>query len=106
MQRLDNAAELKRNLMTVLLPDFYVRAREKVLRGQMTYVNAAFARLIEEVNRLIRQVITDHLMTLHLAGTGGASTGTRSARNISSGAGADPQCQVKRNARAGRHNPE
>jgi hypothetical protein len=65
---IDNAAELKRNLMTVLLPDFYVRAREKVLRSQMTYVNAAFARLIEEVNRLIRQVITDHLMTLHLAG--------------------------------------
>ncbi|HEX6175832.1 MAG TPA: hypothetical protein VF089_17610 [Candidatus Binatia bacterium] len=65
---IDNAAELKRNLMTVLLPDLYVRAREKVLRGQMTYVNAAFARLIEEVNRLIRQVITDHLMTLHLAG--------------------------------------
>ena len=64
----DNAAELKRNLMTALLPDLYVRAREKVLRGQMTYVNAAFARLIEEVNRLIRQVITDHLMTLHLAG--------------------------------------
>ena len=54
--------------MTVLLPDLYVRAREKVLRGQMTYVNAAFVRLIEEVNRLIRQVITDHLMTLHLAG--------------------------------------
>ena len=65
---IDNAAELKRNLMTVLLPDLYVRAREKVLRGQMTYVNAAFARLIEEVNSLIRQVITDHLMTLHLAG--------------------------------------
>ena len=65
---IDNAAELKRNLLTVLLPDLYVRAREKVLRGQMTYVNAAFARLIEEVNRLIRQVITDHLMTLHLAG--------------------------------------
>jgi hypothetical protein len=66
---LDNTAELKRNLMTVLLPDLYVRAREKVLRGQMTYVNAAFARLLEEVNRMIRQVITDHLMTLHLAGT-------------------------------------
>jgi hypothetical protein len=66
---IDNAAELKRNLMTVLLPDLYVRARGKVLRGQMAYVNATFARLIEEVNRLIRQVITDHLMTLHLAGT-------------------------------------
>jgi hypothetical protein len=66
---IDNAAELKRNFMTVLLPDFYVRAREKVLRGQMTYVHAAFARLIKEVNRLVRQVITDHLMTLHLAGT-------------------------------------
>ena len=66
---LDNGAEMKRNLMTVLLPDFYVRAREKVLRGQMPYLDVAFVRLIEEVNRLIRQVITDHLMTLHLAGT-------------------------------------
>ena len=65
---LDNAAELKRNLMTVLLPDFYVRAREKVLRGQTPYLDTAFARLIREVNRLIRQIITDHLMTLHLAG--------------------------------------
>jgi hypothetical protein len=66
---LDNTAELKRNLMTVLLPDFYVRARAKVLRDQTTYLDAAFARFIREVNRLIRQVITDHLMTLHLAGT-------------------------------------
>ena len=66
---LDNAAELKRNLMTVLLPDLYVRAREKMLRRQTPHLDAAFARLIEEVNRLIRQVITDHLMTLHLAGT-------------------------------------
>ena len=65
---LDNAAELKRNLMTVLLPDLYVRAREKVLRGHTPYLDAAFARLIGEVNRLIRRVITDHLMTLHLSG--------------------------------------
>jgi hypothetical protein len=63
---LDSAVELKRNLMTVLLPDFYVRAREKVLRDQTPYLDAAFARLIGEVNRLIRQVITDHLMMLHL----------------------------------------
>jgi hypothetical protein len=66
---LDNGAEMKRNLMTVLLPDFYVRARGKVLRGQTPYLDAAFVRLIGEVNRLIRRVITDHLMTLHLAGT-------------------------------------
>ena len=66
---LDNTAELKRNLMTVLLPDFYVRVRAKVLRDRTAYLDAAFARFIREVNRLIRQVITDHLMTLHLAGT-------------------------------------
>jgi len=66
---LDSAVELKRNLMTVLLPDFYVRARAKVLRGQMLYLDAAVARLIGEVNRLIRETITDHLMTLHLGGT-------------------------------------
>jgi hypothetical protein len=65
---LDNTAELKRNLMTVLLPDFYVRARAKLLWHQTAYLDAAFARFIREVNRLIRQVITDHLMTLHLAG--------------------------------------
>ena len=66
---LDSVVELKRNLMTVLLPDFYVRARAKVLRGQTLYVDAAVARLIGEVNRLIRETITDHLMTLHLGGT-------------------------------------
>ncbi len=66
---LDSAVELKRNLMTVLLPDFYVRAREKVLRGQTLYLDAAVARLIGEVNRLIREIITDHLMMLHLGGT-------------------------------------
>jgi hypothetical protein len=65
---LDNTAELKRNLMAVLLPEFYVRARAKVLRHQTAYFDAAFARFIREVNRLIREVITDHLMTLHLAG--------------------------------------
>ncbi|HUD00051.1 MAG TPA: hypothetical protein VMR88_16285 [Candidatus Polarisedimenticolaceae bacterium] len=52
--------------MTVLLPDFYVRAREKLLRDQTPYLDAALARLIGEVKRLIRQVITDHLMMLHL----------------------------------------
>jgi hypothetical protein len=66
---LENAAEMKRNLMTVLLPDFYVRARAKILRGQTPYLDTAFARFIREVNRLIRQVITDYLMTLHLPGT-------------------------------------
>jgi hypothetical protein len=65
---LDTTGELKRNLMTVLLPDFYMHARARVLPGQ-TYLDAVLARLIREVNRLIRQVITDHLMTLNLAGT-------------------------------------
>jgi hypothetical protein len=66
---LANAAELKSNLMTVLLPDLYIRSRAKLLPRQTPYLDTVFARLIREVNRLIRQVITDHLMTLHLAGT-------------------------------------
>jgi len=45
-----------------------IRAGAKLLRHQTSYFDPAFARFIREVNRLIREVITDHLMTLHLAG--------------------------------------
>lgn len=66
---LGDSAELKRNLLTLLLPDFYIRARARVLRNHQSYLDGVFDGLIREVNRLIRQVITDHLMTLHLSGT-------------------------------------
>ena len=66
---LGDSAELKRNLLTLLLPDFSVRARARVLRNHQSYLDGVFDGLIREVNRLIRQVITDHLMTLHLSGT-------------------------------------
>ena len=66
---LGDPAELKRHLLTLLLPDFYIRARAGVLRNHQSYLNGVFDGLIREVNRLIRQVITDHLMTLHLSST-------------------------------------
>ena len=40
-----------------------------LLRITNPYLDGVFDGLIREVNRLIRQVITDHLMTLHLSGT-------------------------------------
>jgi len=40
-----------------------------LLRRGTDDLDRVFARLIEAVNQLIRQVITDHLMTLHLSGT-------------------------------------
>jgi hypothetical protein len=40
-----------------------------VLRNHQSYLDGVFDGLIREVNRLIRQVITDHLMTLHLSST-------------------------------------
>ncbi|MGB7948525.1 MAG: hypothetical protein WCH75_12650 [Candidatus Binatia bacterium] len=64
---LENTLELKRNLGAILLPGFWLRARSRVL-GQRGPLDALFDRLIQAVNRLIRQVITDHLMTLHLPG--------------------------------------
>jgi len=66
---LGGGVELKRNLLTLLLPDFYIRARARLLRDHQSYLDAVLDRLIREVNRLIRQVITDHLMMLHLSGT-------------------------------------
>ena len=40
-----------------------------MLRNHQSYLDGVFDGLIREVNRLIRQVITDHLMTLHLSST-------------------------------------
>jgi hypothetical protein len=66
---LGDSSELRRHLLTLLLPDFYIRARARVLRNHQSYLDGGFDGLIREVNRLIRQVITDHLMTLHLSST-------------------------------------
>lgn len=65
---LDNAAEVKRKLLAVLLPDFLIGAAAHTLSAHDSRLDGLIARLVGEVNRLIRQVITDHLMTLHLSG--------------------------------------
>jgi hypothetical protein len=51
---LGDSAELKRNLLTFLLPDFYIRARARVLRNHQLYLDGVFDGLISEVSRLIR----------------------------------------------------
>ncbi len=66
---LGNTDELKRNLLTILVRSFSSRARAHPLLGDRPHLDAISAQLTQEVNRLIRQVITDHLMTLHLSGT-------------------------------------
>jgi hypothetical protein len=63
---LPNTGELKSHLLGVLLNGFSIRARSHSLRRRLD-LDLVFARLIEEVNRLIRQIITEHLMTLHLS---------------------------------------
>ena len=65
---LDNVAEVKRRLVPVLLPDFLVAATAHTLSAHSSRLHALIARLAAEANRLIRQVITEHLMTLHLSG--------------------------------------
>jgi hypothetical protein len=66
---LGDPAELKRHLLGLVLPGFYLRARARVLRDHQSFSDVLFDRLIQEMNRLVRQVITDHLMTLHLSAT-------------------------------------
>jgi len=65
---LGNAADLKRNLLTSLAPGFNRHSRWNALFDQTTNLDRVLAGLIEAVNRLIRQVVTEHLMTLHLPG--------------------------------------
>lgn len=66
---LGDPADLKRNLSSLVLPGFYLRARARLLRDRQALLDQVFDRLLRELNRLIRQVITDHLMTLHLSST-------------------------------------
>ena len=64
---LGDPAGLKQRLLAVFLPGFYLRARARLLRDHETFLDDIFARVVRETNRLIRQVITEHLMTLHIA---------------------------------------
>jgi hypothetical protein len=67
---LENAEQLKRNCLALLLPDIWTHAHPRVTDplGRGLSLDGTFDRLAREVNRLVRQVITEHLMTLHLAG--------------------------------------
>jgi hypothetical protein len=49
------------------LPGFYLRARARVLRDRPLLLNNAFDRLIDAANHLVRQIVTEHLMTLRLS---------------------------------------
>jgi hypothetical protein len=62
--------DLKRKLLTVLLRDFWIPAGDRLTRllDRDLPLDDAIDRLVRETNRLIRQVITAHLMTLHLPG--------------------------------------
>jgi len=64
---LGDPAELNQRLLAVLLPGFYLRARARLLREHETFLDDIFARVVHETNGLIRQVITEHLMTLHIS---------------------------------------
>jgi hypothetical protein len=64
---LGDSADLKQRLLAVFLPGFYLRARARLLRDHESFLDGVFARVAREVNRLIRQVITEHLMTLHIS---------------------------------------
>ncbi len=67
---LANSEELKRKLLEVLLPSFPVRTRQRLteLWGRKLPLDNVLDRFVQEMNRLIGQVITAHLMTLHLPG--------------------------------------
>jgi hypothetical protein len=66
---LSDSVELRRKLSSLVLPAYYLRARARVLGDRQSLLSSVFDRLIGEVNRLIRQVVTDHLMTLRLSAT-------------------------------------
>jgi hypothetical protein len=67
---LENPQEVKRKLVTLLLPDFWTPARDLLARllEHDLPLDGIVDRLVQETNRLIREVITAHLMTLHLPG--------------------------------------
>ena len=65
---LGNADDFKRNLLAALVPGLSRRFDWGALLDQATTLDRLCDGLIDAVNRLIRQVVTDHLMTLHLPG--------------------------------------
>lgn len=64
---LGDPAGVKTRLAQLVLPGFYLKARTRVLRDRPTLLDAAFERLIDACNGVIRQIVTDHLMTLCLS---------------------------------------
>jgi hypothetical protein len=67
---LANPEELKRKFLAILLPGFWIRARYRLtqLWSRRLPLDNVLDLLVQEMNRLIGQVITAHLMTLHLPG--------------------------------------
>jgi hypothetical protein len=61
------ATDLKHNLLNRLVPLSPLPAA--LLTRHTRRLDAVFVKFTAEVNRLIRQVITEHLMTLHLSST-------------------------------------
>lgn len=61
---LPNPEELKRKLLANLVSGFWIRSDLAQFSGRSLWLD----RLVHEINRLIGQVITEHLMTLHLPG--------------------------------------
>jgi hypothetical protein len=59
--------ELKRKILASLVPD--LKPHWSRLLNHQSDLDDLFERLIDVTNEIIRQVITDHLMTLHLSGT-------------------------------------
>jgi hypothetical protein len=64
----DNTIALKTELLAVLSKGLSVRARAHRLVHSRLDLERVLGRLIEAANRLIREIITEHLMTLHLPG--------------------------------------
>ena len=65
---LGTVEDLKRNLLSSLAPGFNRDSRLNAVLRRTTDLDRIFGGLIDAINRMIRQVITDHLMTLHLSG--------------------------------------
>ena len=63
-----DAEQVKRSILHVLLPGAWLRMRYNVARmlGRKLPLDAALDHLLAAVQRQIREVITEHLMTLHL----------------------------------------
>ena len=65
-----NPQELKRKLLATVMPGFEIRSHSQVAQfwGRGLWLDDFLDRLVHEMNRLIGQVITDELITLHLPG--------------------------------------